>query len=143
MNFASKPIPEYYTEEEKKCRKKDEKKSRDFFSFALIFFSSLAFGICTIARRRYRWRKSIFPLPLLSCTALLLPRCLFFLEQNQKNSIDGQAMKSASANFLQDFSIFIENFACKSWKISKNELKSSSKPRKLHQSSNTKLRSFR
>lgn len=37
-----------------------EQENRDFFSFARLIFCSLsAFGICTIARRAYRWRKKV------------------------------------------------------------------------------------
>lgn len=57
---------------EGKARKKS---SRDFFLICANFFSSLAFGICTIARRRYRWRKkSSLACSSFACSLSLLCR---------------------------------------------------------------------
>lgn len=67
------------------------KKSEIFLICALfLFFSRL--GICTIARRAYRWRK--------------IPTSLFFFAvfrrvKNQKHSIDGQAMKGKKLSLRQ------------------------------------------
>ena len=85
--------------------KAEKNQRREIFLICAVnffFFCSLAFGICTIARRAYRWRKKREHKSFFSLLFFPPPLCV----KNQKLSIDGQAMKA----FFE--TIFFESLYC-------------------------------
>lgn len=63
-----------------RIRGAEKNQRRKIFSFARFFLFSLALGICTIARRAYRWRKKV-------------NKKLFLSVKKSEAFNDGQAMK--------------------------------------------------